>query len=72
MTGRGQFPLVLQLPDLLAEQKDDSLDVYFATELFNSSTYRSIPDAEALIQTTLGHFQNLHNSDLECTFPILS
>ncbi|KAJ7187254.1 hypothetical protein C8R46DRAFT_1274591, partial [Mycena filopes] len=53
ITGRGQLPLITQVPGLLQSHGDPDLQVYFTTQLFNSMTYQPIVDPDTLIERSL-------------------
>ncbi|KAJ7605442.1 hypothetical protein DFH06DRAFT_1067886, partial [Mycena polygramma] len=68
--GHGAISLMDQVHDSSPHSCGPQPVVYYITELFNSSAYRAIPNAEILTAEALEHFGHFSDPDLQCRFYI--
>ncbi|KAJ7740152.1 hypothetical protein B0H16DRAFT_59196 [Mycena metata] len=68
ISGRGQLSLNAQIPALLRVEGNPDLEVYFTTNVFNAVTFEPIPDADALVERTLGLLPKVHDTTLQSGF----
>ena len=60
----GGIQLMDQIPDLLPQANDHTLEIAFITKRFN--LYQSIHNPKALIDQALEHFQHVNDPSLQC------
>ncbi|KAJ7212721.1 hypothetical protein GGX14DRAFT_446873 [Mycena pura] len=69
LTGYGPIPLMSQVPNLLPNPVNHSLEVHYVTELVNSWLWGPLPDnVVALIDQAQDHIRELDDPDLKCRF----
>lgn len=68
LQGYGRTDLMDRLPTVFPRPCDHKLEAQFITEMFDSSIYSPIADAEALIDQAVSHFAKFNDPLLECEF----
>ncbi|KAJ7446584.1 hypothetical protein FB451DRAFT_1148432 [Mycena latifolia] len=69
-TGRGQTPLMKQIPNVMPHPMDYQLEVYLITYLLAGWGHRPIPDAQRMIDQAQEYFTHFEDPDLKCAFYI--
>jgi hypothetical protein len=68
ITGHGHLPLLDQIEKSLPQLTDHKLHVYFIIQLLDGWSYRSIHNANQLVEQALQHSKHFHDPDMMCKF----
>ncbi|KAJ7458117.1 hypothetical protein FB451DRAFT_1046884, partial [Mycena latifolia] len=69
-TGRGQSPLIHQIPKVLPDPQEHRVEVYWMTTVISAYDHHMVPNRQQIMDQTLHNFSHFDDPDLECEWSI--